>query len=202
MSKLLASAVAAAALMSTAAPAAAQEVIAGVFAHDVTFIGEAVGLGAAGKEDGVDVQIGWRSEPIEAFSLGDPRFFAQLTLNSEGLSDFGAVGLVWRKHFGDDKRWYVAPGIGLAYTDGWDEFPSFSEPGLSPAELNRRIALRSERIEFGSKVLFQPELSIGRYVGENAAIELSYVHLSHGQILGSGKNEGMDDVGVRLIWRY
>ena len=56
----------ASALLLAAGPAGAGEVIAGVYAHDVTFLGEAVGLGAAGKEGGANIHLGWRSDRIDA----------------------------------------------------------------------------------------------------------------------------------------
>lgn len=198
----IAVAMAAAVAAGVAGPARAQggEVWAGVFAHDVTFVGEAVGLGAAGKEDGFDVQVGVRTNQIEAWRpIGRPRAYALLSVNSTGDTSFAAMGLSWRIPFGERRRWYFQPAMGLAVHDGWDEFPSFSTPGLSQEEFDRRVALRSERIEFGSVLLFQPELTLGYALDERTAVELTYVHLSHGQIFGNGKNQGMDDVGVRLV---
>ena len=93
-------------------------------------------------------------------------------------------------------------GIGLAVHDGYDVFPDYAEPSITPEEFDRRVALRSERIEFGSQVLFEPEIAIGYRLTDSTAVELSYVHLSNGQIFAQGKNEGLDEVGIRLVHRF
>ena len=192
---------AAAALSTAGAPAQAGEVFGGLFAHDVTFIGETIGVGAAGVEDGVDLHLGYRTEKIEALRLiGRPAVYGFVAINSENTSNYGGVGLGWTVPLGS--RLYVQPGVGLVYTDGEDELPDFSEPGITPAEAQRRAALRAERIEFGSKVLFEPELAIGYRFTSRFAAELAYVHISNGRIIGgSEQNDGMDTVGVRLLYR-
>lgn len=179
------------------------EAFVGVFAHDVTFVGEAVGLGAAGHEEGVDTQIGVRTHQIESWRpIGRPRAYALLSINSSGDTSFVSMGLTWRIPLGERRRWYFQPGLGLAVHDGWDEFPPFDQPGISQEEFDRRVALRSERVEFGSVMLFQPELTFGYAFSDRFAVEASYVHLSNGQVFNNGKNEGMDDVGIRLVRRF
>jgi len=194
----------AAALIGMAAPAAAGEIIAGVYAHDVTFLGEAVGLGAAGKEGGANIHLGWRSDRIDGFPswLSGPRAHIFVSGNTEGDTSYIAAGLSWHIPITDDQRWYVQPGMGLAVHDGYDLFPDWREPGITPEEYDRRIALRSERIEFGSQILFEPEIALGYRVTDNTSIELSYVHLSNGQIFHQGKNEGLDEVGIRFVHRF
>lgn len=191
---------AAAVFVAAAAPAHAGEVFAGLFAHDVEFIGDTLGVGAAGKEDGVDLHLGYRTGKLEALRfLGRPKAYAMLSLNSENTSNFGGVGLGWTIDLGE--RFYLQPGLGLVYTDGEDELPDFREPGITLAEAQRRAALRDVRIEFGSKLLFEPELAIGYRFTDRFAAELAYTHISNGRIIGdSDQNEGMDDVGVRLVY--
>ena len=193
---------AAAALLATSAGAArGGEFLVGAYAHDVTFIGDAIGVGAAGREDGVDLHLGVRSDRIEAFEIiGRPQAHAFVSINSEGTSNFVAAGLSWPIDVTD--RAYVRPGLGLAYTDGKVDLPRFNEPGLPPAEIARRLKLYNTRIDFGSHVLFQPEIAIGFRLSERVSAELSWVHISNGNILGSGKNQGMDDAGVRLIYAF
>lgn len=185
----------------SAGPAAAQEVFAGVFEHDVEFIGETLGIGAAGKEDGIDFQVGGRTAKLDALRvIGRPKAYGFVSLNSEDQSNFASVGLAWTFDFGPSRRFYLQPGIGIAYTDGEDELPDFREPGITQEEALRRAALRDERIEFGSKVLFEPELSLGYRFTDRLAAELAYTHLSNGQIFAQGQNDGLDDVGVRLVY--
>ena len=204
MRKIVISLAAAASGLALAAPASAGEIIAGVFAHDVTFVGEAVGLGAAGKEAGANVHLGWRSDRLDSWPdwMRGPRAHVFISGNTEGDTSYIAAGLTWHIPLSDDGRWYVQPGMGLAVHDGYDLFPDFSEPGISPEEFDRRVALRSERIEFGSQIVFEPEISLGYRITDNVAVELSYVHLSNGQIFHQGKNEGLDEVGVRFLYRF
>ena len=186
-----------------AAPAAAQEAFVGLLQHDVEFIGEALGIGAAGKEDGVDLHLGYRTGKIDALrAIGRPKAYGVLSLNSEGQSNWAAVGLGWTIELGSGGRWYLQPGIGIAYTDGEDELPDFREPGITQAEALRRARLRDERIEFGSNVLFEPELALGYRFTERFGAELAYTHLSNGQIFAQGQNDGLDALGVRLVYSF
>jgi len=198
MRKLVAAAGAVVCLAWTGAAQAA-DLLVGVYAHDVTFIGEAIGSGAAGREDGVDLHLGLRSDPIEAL-WGDPQAHAFVSINSENTSNFVAAGLSWP--IGITDRLYVRPGLGLAYTDGEAGLPPVNEPGLPPEEVARRLELYNTRIDFGSKLLFQPELSLGYEFTERFAAELSWVHISNAQIFHQGKNQGLDEAGVRLIYSY
>lgn len=181
--------------------AKAAEAFVGLYAHDVTFIGDAVGLGAAGREDGADFHIGYRTGRIEGLRfIGRPQVHAFVSINSEDTSNFAAVGFDWK--VGLSGPLYLRPGIGLAYTDGKIHHPPANVPGLTPAELQRRTTLYYTRIDFGSHVLFEPELAIGYDVSDRFAIEASYTHLSNGQIFAQGKNQGLDDAGVRLVWKF
>ena len=194
----------AAATLAVAAPASAGDLMLGVYAHDVTFVGEAVGLGAAGKEDGQNIHLGWRSDRLDGFPswMRGPRAHVFVSGNTAGDTSYIAAGLNWHVPLNDDGRVYLQPGIGLAVHDGYDVFPDYAEPSITPEEFDRRVALRSERIEFGSQVLFEPEIAIGYRLTDSTAVELSYVHLSNGQIFAQGKNEGLDEVGIRLVHRF
>jgi len=193
----------AAAVLGAAAPALAGEVYVGALKHDVTFIGEAVGLGAAGREDGVDIHLGYRTERVESLTwLGRPQVHAMVSINSENTSNFVAAGFNWKLDFGQEGGFYLRPGIGLAYTDGETGLPPVNQPGISQAEIARRLVLYNTRIDFGSKVLFEPELALGYQFNDRWSAELAYTHLSNGQIFHQGKNQGLDDVGVRLVYAF
>lgn len=190
-----------AAVLFAAAPAQAAEVYGGVFKHDVTFLGNFVGLGAADRERGVDVHLGVRSDRLQKLTLlGRPQAHATISVNSHNTSNFVAAGLDWAIPLG--KHAYVRPGFGLAYTDGAAGLPPVNQPGISAAEIQRRLVLYNTRIDFGSKVLFQPEIALGVRLDERWAVELSYVHLSNGQIFHTGKNQGLDDAGARLVYSF
>lgn len=196
-------AAAACAAMAIAAPAFAGEAFLGVYKHDVTFVGKAVGLGAAGREDGVDVHLGYRTDRIESLRwLGKPQVHAMVSINSEDTSNFVAAGFNWRIELGQPGGFYLRPGMGLAYTDGKAGLPPANAPGLTDEERARRTELYYTRIDFGSHVLFEPELALGYDLNDSWSAELSYTHLSNGQIFHQGKNQGLDDVGVRLVYKF
>jgi hypothetical protein len=189
--------------VAVAAPAMAGEAFVGVYKHDVTFIGDAVGLGAAGREDGVDVHLGYRTNRIESLRwLGKPQVHAMVSINSENTSNFVAAGFDWRIELGQPGGFYLRPGMGLAYTDGETQLPPANAPNISDEERARRTYLYYHRIDFGSKVLFEPELALGYDINDSWSAELSYTHLSNGQIFHQGKNQGLDDAGVRLVYKF
>jgi hypothetical protein len=170
----LAPVAAAAALFAAAGPASAQEVFGGIYAHDVdTF------LNKSGFEEGVDLQLGWRGAPLRSLP-GGPSPHAFLSLNSSGDTHFAAAGISWKI----GRQLYVRPGIGLAVHTG---------PG--------RVVPGDDRIDFGSRILFAPEIGVGAQVSERVSIEASWVHLSHAQLF-SRQNPGIDTIGVRLNYRF
>lgn len=165
---------AAASLLLFGSPAAADEIFVGVLAHDVE-----TGLTKSGFEDGADIQVGWRGDRIRALSfIGSPSPHVFGSLSTAGDTHFAAAGISWR--IGD--RFFVRPGVGLAIHDG----PGSVVPG-------------DERIDFGSRILFAPEIGVGYRVTDRASIEASWVHLSHAQLFGR-QNPGMDSIGVRLTY--
>jgi hypothetical protein len=150
------------------APAAAGELFGGLYVHDVK-----TPLNQSGIEPGVDVMAGYRGGRIGSTPL-QPYVFG--ALNSRGETSYAAVGLSAR--FGD--RIYIRPGVGLAIHNGSaDEF------------------YRTDKIAFGSRVLFEPEVAVGARVNDRLSIEVSWVHMSHGTLF-SRENPGIDNIGVRL----
>jgi hypothetical protein len=159
---------AAAAFLGLSAPAHANELFGGLYVHDVD-----TPLSIAGIEGGMDVQIGWRgsrlgSTPVQPYIFG--------ALNTSGETSYAAVGVSAK--FGE--RIYIRPGVGLAlHTGNTGEFQ------------------REDKLAFGSRVLFQPELGIGTQVNDRLSVEASWVHMSHGTLF-SRQNPGIDNFGVRL----
>jgi lipid A 3-O-deacylase len=173
MKKALLAASAAFALVS--APARADEIFGGVYAHDVNWVT------ASGIEHGTDFELGWRGERLRFLDfVGAPRPHAFVSVNSAGGTDFAAAGVSWQ--LGD--RFYLRPGVGVAVHTGPD--------GYDPT--NRRIW-------FGSRVLFEPELGVGVKLNRRTSVEASWVHLSHAQLF-SGQNPGLDTVGVRFNYAF
>ena len=169
-------AAAATAALFVGGQAAAQEVFGGVFAHDVK-----TGITASGIEDGVDLQIGYRGGRFgNSASNWVPAPYAFVSVNSAGDTNFAAAGLSWK--FG--RQLYFRPGIGIAVHDG----PKNVEPG-------------EDRIDFGSRVLFEPEAAVGYQFSEKMSAELSIVHLSHAKLFGR-QNPGIDNIGVRVNYGF
>jgi hypothetical protein len=102
-------------------------------------------------------------------------------VNSAGNTHYAAVGI--SRKFGD--RVYIRPGVGIAIHTG-----SATEYQIDG----------NGEIEFGSRVLFEPELAVGAKLNDRMSMEASWVHLSHAQLF-SGQNPGIDNVGVRLNYR-
>jgi hypothetical protein len=120
-------------------------------------------------------------------------------VNTAGGIDYLATGLGWR--FDVTRRLYIQPGIGVAIHDGHVNLPSPDEPGITPQERLKRLADYQTKLDLGSRVLFEPELSIGWKATRRLSVELSWIHLSHGKLAGD-YNPGVADVGVRLAYRY
>jgi len=165
-----------AALPLFASPVRAGEFFGGLYVHDVD-----TGLTRSGIEEGVDVELGWRGEKIGFLRvLGGPRPHAFVSLNSAGDAHFAAAGISWKI----GRKIYLRPGIGLAVHSG----PGRAVPG-------------DDRIDFGSRLLFAPELGVGARLTDRFSIEASWVHLSHAQLFGR-QNPGLDTIGVRLNYRF
>jgi hypothetical protein len=157
-------------LAVVASPAAAGEVFGGIYVHDVD-----TPLTRSGVEGGADVQLGYRGGRIGHTPL-QPYVFG--ALNTAGKTSYVAVGLSAK--FGD--RVYVRPGLGIAVHNG--SARNVEDPS-------------NHKIEFGSRVLFEPELNLGVRVSSRASVEASWVHMSHAQLFGR-QNPGIDNFGVRL----
>jgi hypothetical protein len=157
-------------LFALAMPATANagELFGGVFVHDVK-----TPLDKSGIEGGADVMLGYRGGAIGHTPL-QPYVFG--ALNTAGETNYAAVGLSAK--FG--RSIYIRPGLGIAiHTGSADKF------------------YRTDKIAFGSRVLFEPELGIGTQLNDRLSIEASWVHMSHAQLFGR-ENPGIDNLGVRL----
>jgi hypothetical protein len=157
-------------LVLASAPAQAGELFGGLYVHDVKLPTDKSGI-----EGGVDFQIGYRGGAIVHTPL-QPYAFA--ALNSAGKTNYAAVGLSAR--FGHSI--YIRPGVGLAIQTG--SAKKYQDP-------------TNHEIDFGSRVLFEPELAVGTEVNSRLSIEASWVHMSHAQLFGR-QNPGIDNLGVRL----
>ena len=151
--------------------AGAGELFGGLYKHDVS-----TPLNLSGNvEQGMDVQLGYRGgrighTPLEPYAFG--------ALNTAGDTSYAAAGLSAR--FG--KSIYVRPGLGIAVHTG--SAKDFEDPS-------------NGKIDFGSRVLFEPELGVGAQVNGRLSVEASWVHMSHAQLFGH-QNPGIDNIGLRV----
>lgn len=162
-------------VLGAAVPAQASEVFTGILAHDVN-----TPLTKGGLEGGADFQLGWRGDRIRGLGfIGAPSPYGFVSVATGGETHFAAAGLSWRI----GGRLYVRPGIGIA-------IHTRSSDGVA----------NGLRTDFGSRVLFEPELGVGYQVSDRISVEATWVHLSHAQLL-SPQNPGLDSIGVRLNYQ-
>lgn len=163
-------AAAAAAAFGIAAPAAGHEIFGGLYLHDVK-----TPLDLAGVEGGVDAQLGWRGG---AFGKTPLQPYAFASANSAGKTHYAAAGITAK--FGGQV--FVRPGVGIAVHTGSAQ--KFEDPN-------------NGKVDFGSRILFEPELGLGVRLDQRTSVEASWIHMSHGQVFAR-ENPGMDNLGLRL----
>lgn len=161
--------------LAQAGPAMANEIFGGVYVHGVD---TPLTLGGD-PEDGVDLQLGWRGGRIGGTPL-QPYVFG--ALNTSGETSYAVAGLSAK--FGES--FYIRPGLGLAVHTG------------STSDFNNPF---NDKVEFGSRILFAPEVGIGVRVSPRVTAEASWVHLSHATIFG-GQNPGIDNIGLRVNFAF
>ena len=179
----------------TAGPASAGEAFAGFYAHDIDD-----GISYGKFENGAQIVLGARTASLDELAfIGKPRVHLLAGVNTSGGTNYVAAGLAWR--FEISRRVYIQPGIGLAIHGRRVAFPSPEEPGITPAERLKRLSDFRNKLDLGSRVLFEPELSLGWKATERLTMELSWIHLSHARLAGH-YNPGVADVGLRFSYRY
>jgi hypothetical protein len=165
--------VAAGAAMLVPSTAQAGELFGGAYVHDVK-----TPLDQSGIETGIDLSVGYRGDGIGHLFKGVLQPYLFGAVNTAGNTDYAAVGLDAKFLLGGN--WYIRPGLGIAVHNG-----------------SAGKYYRSDKIAFGSRVLFEPELGIGTQISSRVSAEASWVHMSHGQLFGK-ENPGIDNIGIRL----
>ena len=164
-------------LFLPAAPAAAEDVYGGIYAHgvDTPFTFDT-------GEGGVDLQAGYRFDGIEALRfIGAPEPYVFGSVNLDGDTNFAGFGLSWKAELGD--RFYLRPGVGLVIHD---------------APSQRVDPETNLRTDLGSRVLFEPEIAAGITLDERWSVEASWVHISNARLFNSRQNPGIDTIGLRV----
>lgn len=160
-------------------PAAAQEplvneVKAGVFVHDVGFLG-------SDEESGLDLNLEalFRSPKLLA-PLWSPRPHLGLSVNSAGDTSQLYAGLTWTFYPLESPLW-IAASVGGALHDG---------------ELNEG----SDGKALGSRALFRLAAEIGYDITPTWRVSLVFDHLSNANL--ADENEGLNNAGLRLGYRF
>jgi lipid A 3-O-deacylase len=147
-----------------------------------------------GKHEGANVEIEIVSSSPDLLNIiGSPRpyLMGSIATDEDGVS-FGGVGVIWRWEFADG--WALEPGFGYIVHDGEIDNPFL--PGSPEA-----AAFEADNQLLGSRDLFRSSLALEREFGERAAMQLYWEHMSHGQVLDEGRNQGLDYVGLRFLYR-
>ena len=165
------------------------EVRLGVVQHNVCI----ASCDNANKEDGPSIsgEVVLNS-PDFLNIIGNPRPYVMGSVNTAGDTNFGGACLHWNWDFA--QGWSLEPGFGYVIHYGELNFPF---PQGDP----RNDPISAETVFFGSRDLFRTSLALNRDLSDRWGAQLMFEHLSHGQILGSGRNQGTDNVGVRVYYR-
>lgn len=180
----------AAVMLAPAAQAGVDEVHVGVMQHNICVIN----CDNANKEDGpnIEFQLSFESPRFLAWAAS-PQPYLVASINTAGNTSFGGAGLEWRWNFAD--RWALEPGVGAVVHDGAVNNPFAN--GTPEAE-----AFSNEHVLLGSDVLFRTSIGLTYDFEGPWAVQLFYEHLSHGQILANGRNQGLDELGIRFGYQF
>lgn len=199
------------------ASAQISEIRVGTNIHDIDW----TSFGSAGDKErsiAINGEIVFDSPAFLDWALS-PRPYLGATLNLEGETSHGGTGLTWRRNFSD--KFYFDASFGLAIHNGTREVrPSdlvqtvFDDPSVIPnltpaqiAQFNLDITdfrnRQNTEIDFGSRILFRQQIAIGYRWAEDWSAHIFAEHLSHGNILVSGRpNEGLDTLGFRIARHF
>lgn len=178
-------ALAAACAVTGAAQAQISEVRLGLLAHDL----------ARNIEDGEQITGQILFDSPDAFEIiFSPRPYLYGSFNTAGNTNLGAAGLAWTGNFTD--RFSAELGFGISYNDGVKDVSQ-----LDPGDPDR-IRLANSRALLGSRWLFHTQIGADYALTRNWAVGAYYEHFSHGQILASGRNQALDEAGVRVSYRF
>ena len=148
----------------------------------------------ANKEPGQNISAELLFKSPEFLDLiWSPKPYVMGSLSTNSNTSFGGVGLHWSFPFSD--KWSFEPSVGYVLHDGElnSPFPQGSPEG---------DAFTEDHVLLGSRDLFRTTFGLHYDINEAWGAELLYEHLSHGQILGNGRNQGLDNIGVRISYKF
>lgn len=168
------------------------EIRVGVLAHNIRVTDPK----NANKEDGVNLNAEVLFEsPVLFGRIGAPKPYLMASANTAGETSYAGAGVIWQWRFADG--WRLEPGLGYVIHSGEE----LDNP-IPPNQPARRQAFENANLLLGSRDLFRTSIAVTRELSQRWAVQATFEHLSHGQILGSGRNQGLDTAGVRVVYRF
>lgn len=155
---------------------AIQQVRMGLFVHNL-------GLIASRVEHGMDVNIEFEFTSLEYLFSAKPTVGAMI--NTIGYTSYLYSGLAWDFHWEEtdsQSGFFISPFLGVAVHDG----------KLQPEGDHRGL---------GCRFLFREAIDIGWRFNKDWALSIMTDHLSHGGLC-ENRNQGLDNSGIRLHWRF
>lgn len=147
----------------------------------------------ANKEDGFNVSAEVRFSKLDIFGeTWSPHPYAMTSINTAGTTSYIAAGLEWDFEFLEG--WHFQPGFGYSLHNG--------ELESNGATSQERAVFDANHLLLGSRDLFRTSLAVTKDINDKWALQLIYDHLSHGQTLGNGRNQGLDDIGLRVVYTF
>jgi lipid A 3-O-deacylase len=148
----------------------------------------------ADKESGPNIAAELRfASPGFLKWAGAPHPYVMASANTDGNTSYGGVGLQWDVPFAG--RWHFEPGFGYVLHDGAVNHPF-------PAGTQAAVDFSRDTVLLGSQDLFRTSLALTYDLTDRWAVQGIYEHLSHGQVLASGRNQGLDEIGLRVVWNF
>lgn len=176
--------------LAPAAHAGVNEIHVGVMDHNVCI----TNCKNADKEGSpnVEFQVSFDSPQFLNWAFS-PEPYVMASISTTGDTSFGGAGLDWRFNLSD--HWAIEPGVGIVTHDGEADNPYAN--GTPEA-----AAFADEHVLLGSRTLFRTSLGLTYDMDGPWEVQAYFEHLSHGQILGHGRNQGLDELGVRLGYQF
>lgn len=181
---------AAAAAIASPAQAGVESVHVGVMAHNICI----TNCKNADKESGpnIELQVNFDSPGFLSWAFS-PEPYLVASVNTAGDTSFAGFGLEWSWEFAEG--WALEPGVGYVIHDGETNNPYAN--GTPEA-----AAFADDHLLLGSEDLFRTSLALTKDLAGPWQAQLFFSHLSHGQIIGSGRNQGVDQLGVRIGYSF
>lgn len=171
--------------LSTNAIAQVAEVRGGLIYHNIGIVKK-----QGGKEKGPDIEGQVIFNQLESLTwLAKPRPIVALNLNLAGETSFAAIGLNW--DIKASENWVFSPSFGYSVHNA----DPLTNP-YTPAQSVPRQKFDDEELALGSRDLFWTSLAFGRRISDDTKVFIAYEHLSHGQVLGKGVNQALDNIGI------